>query len=78
MTEEEFRNLKVGDELIRIDPSGNSPRGYITKVISHPPYLRITHQTGLVDSIVPSYWAIHKKKEPNKSGFAKFIKRVEA
>jgi len=77
MTEEEFRNLKVGDTLLRLDPSGNSPRGYTTKVIMLYGHLRIEHNSGIIDSIVPSYWKVLEKAIPKKSGFAKFIQRVE-
>ena len=81
MTNEEVKNLKDGDVLVRLTDSGQSPIGYTTVVFTQVyrgiEYKKITHRNGSVDSIFPPYWDIVSKRPPNKTGFAKFIKRVE-
>lgn len=81
MTNEEHQNLKDGDVVVRIVDKGQSRVGYeavvFTQVHGSTPFKKIKHQNGSIDSIFPLYWGIKRRKPVKKSGFAKFIKRIE-
>lgn len=81
MTDEEFKNLKDGDILVRVKDTGSSPIGYTTVVFTQSyrgvDYKKIKHQNGHIDSVFLIYWDLVSKRPVKKTGFGKFIRSVE-